>query len=303
MLSVEKCTSTIMRLTDVIRAIVIVSLFCFVIIGVQMTNFIQGLKNNNSCDPASMMISEYLGMENNMDKCIQRQQERNYDITMRPFTENIGKTMSQIQTGITRSNKLHSRIKSVSNFGIKNFLSFGNIMNNMTYQGQIMISQIQDMFGKMSGVAVAIMYIMNTFSYTVASLRNSPFGRVLGLQTETCFHPDTELILQNGNTVAIKNIQPGDVLSKGNKVIAVLRIMGNDDDLSNPYFTIYSHKLKQHIYVTGSHYIEDDQRITQVKYFHSSVVDHKERTREMYCLVTDDHYIPIGEHMFLDWEY
>lgn len=299
-----------MRLSDIVYTIVIIVLFGLIFTIMQFVQYIKSLQANweeEQCDPRNIMLADYFGLnaKSNMDKCIQKEQEKNYDINMKPYIQEVSNAMSQVQNGFKKSNELHSRMKNISETSVMNYLGFGNILNVMSLQAQILVSQLQDVFGKMGAVSISVMYIMNGFTYTIASLRNSPFGKFLGLKTDTeqCFHPDTKIRLKDGSYTYIRNIKIGDTLYSGTRVIATMKIIGNEKDPDNPYFALYSNELKCFVYVTGTHYIEDDNRIIQVKSHPLAVVERNIVSSEMYCLVTDDHYISVGEYQFMDWEY
>jgi hypothetical protein len=107
-----------------------------------------------------------------------------------------------------------------------------------------------------------------------------------------CFAPETPVTLQNGESRAIKNIELGDVLANGSVVKATMEILNETD----PYY-----KLPGDILVTGSHYVKDGDTFKRVK-----DVEKAERTdtieKTVYCLVTSDHKIPVGDYVFWDWE-
>lgn len=299
-----------MRITDIFQAITIIVLFCLVYSIIRIIIYIDLFKSNwqgDQCDPVNMFIAQLFGIDGkaNMENCVKREQEKNHDINLSAWKGEVTNAYKQIANVNKRSNILHDRMKSISNINLNSYLGFGNILNSITLQVQIIISQLQDVFGKMGSVVVLMMYIMNGFTYTVTSLRNTPFGKFLGLKTdsEACFHPDTRIRLENGNYVYIRDIKIGDTLYSGSRVIATLKIIGNHDDPNNPYFALYSNKLKSFIYVTGTHYIENQDTIIQVKYHPLAVIEENIVSTEMYCLVTDDHYIPVGEYKFMDWEY
>ena len=113
-----------------------------------------------------------------------------------------------------------------------------------------------------------------------------------------CFSGDTPIKLSNGTTALLKEIDLDDVLVNGSTVIATLRIRSNKD---NPFYQIYSKELSNYIYVTGSHYIKNDDKFIHVRDF-----DEAEKLDTvhdiLYCLVTSDHTIPVGEFTFWDWE-
>ena len=107
-----------------------------------------------------------------------------------------------------------------------------------------------------------------------------------------CFSPETIVKLQNGESRPMKDLEIGDVLSNGSVVKATMKIL-NDTD---PYY-----RLPGNILVTGSHYVKDGDTFKRVK-----DVEKAERTdtieKTVYCLVTSDHKIPVGDFVFWDWE-
>ena len=107
-----------------------------------------------------------------------------------------------------------------------------------------------------------------------------------------CFSGETPVTLSNGEIRCMKDLELGDVLVNGSIVNATMQIR-NDSD---PYY-----KLPSEILVTGSHYVKDGDTFKQVKN-----VEKVERTdivdKIVYCLVTSDHKIPVGDYVFWDWE-
>ena len=96
----------------------------------------------------------------------------------------------------------------------------------------------------------------------------------------------------------------GDILKGNSKVLATLKLKGNKDDSVNSFYKVYSEELNEFIYVTGQHYIYDRENN---KFIHTKnsplAVEANEVTSDyLSCLVTTDHRIRIGEHIFWDWE-
>jgi len=123
--------------------------------------------------------------------------------------------------------------------------------------------------------------------------RRGRFGR----RRFRCFAPETPVKLQDGNEVAMKNLKLGDILINGSIVEATLKIRNEHD----PYYKLQSSNMDQPILVTGSHYIKDGST-----YKHVSKFSKAEATTQIdevvYCLVTNDHKIPVGDFVFWDWE-
>jgi hypothetical protein len=107
-----------------------------------------------------------------------------------------------------------------------------------------------------------------------------------------CFSPETLVKLRSGKTVTMKNLKLGDVLNNGSIVDAVMKIKNEND----PYY-----KLPGNILVTGTHYVKYGGKYIRVK----DVPDAKPTGKVdpvVYCLVTSDHKIPVGDYTFWDWE-
>jgi len=118
-----------------------------------------------------------------------------------------------------------------------------------------------------------------------------------GLKRLFCLSPETPIKLADGTVIPIKDVKLGDVLFGGMTVDAILQIK-NDE---NPYYRIYSEELKDYVYVTGEHYIQDGDTFVMVKDFPKAELT---ETIEpvLSCLVTSNHHIPVGEYTFWDWE-
>ena len=76
----------------------------------------------------------------------------------------------------------------------------------------------------------------------------------------------------------------------------------NQNPEKNPYYKIWSDKLNSYIYVTATHKILDPKNgfIPVETYSRATKTDVKPEI--LYCLITENHEIPIGEYTFWDWE-
>ena len=114
--------------------------------------------------------------------------------------------------------------------------------------------------------------------------------------------------LKNGQKVQMKDVNLGDILENGIQVCGKLTLKG---DKENPYYKIWSYKLNDYIYVTGSHKIfnnrmENNRTDKLSNYVEVKDYINAEKTNyyadELSCLITSNHNIPIGEYTFWDWE-
>ena len=106
--------------------------------------------------------------------------------------------------------------------------------------------------------------------------------------------------MDDGGRKSMSELVLGDKLAYNNEVIAVMQIKGGRN---NPYYKIRDEITKQDILVTGTHKIRDPYTGMYKDVRH---VNCSERTKlyddVMYCIVTTSHQIPIGNHVFWDWE-
>ena len=113
-----------------------------------------------------------------------------------------------------------------------------------------------------------------------------------------CFSGNTPIKLIDGKTVLLKHIKLEDTLINGTIVQATMQIKSSKED---PFYKIYSEELGEDVFVTGSHHIKYGDKYIPVREFEKAekldTVDDV-----LYCLVTIDHTIPVGEFTFWDWE-
>jgi len=115
--------------------------------------------------------------------------------------------------------------------------------------------------------------------------------------SDGCFFTETPIHLMDGRIVPMKDIQLGDILPGGITVITKLEIYNFN---KVPFYKVYSDKLNDYIYVTGSHHIEEGGKFIRTD--HSKHAVKTDIVEDVWmCLITSTHNIPIGEHVFWDW--
>jgi hypothetical protein len=123
-------------------------------------------------------------------------------------------------------------------------------------------------------------------------------GGKMGKMGKMCFSGSTKVKMASGENMCIKDISLGDELAGGTLVDATLQIKNRSND---PFYRFNSTELGDCVYVTGSHYIHHDDKYIFVEDHPEAVLTDK-CDDILYCLVTSDHTIPVGEFKFWDWE-
>lgn len=142
---------------------------------------------------------------------------------------------------------------------------------------------------------ISLEYFINQSKYVAPS--PSPAPAPAPSPSGGCFYEETPIHLADGRIVPMKDIRLGDVLPGGITVITKLEIYNFN---KVPFYKVYSDKLNDFIYVTGSHHIEEDGKFIRTD--HSRHAVKTDIVEDVWlCLITSTHNIPIGEHTFWDW--
>jgi hypothetical protein len=158
-----------------------------------------------------------------------------------------------------------------------------------------------DLIGKVIGIMVSLMYVIDGSILTMQSTWNGPPGQLFQALGK-CFYPHTIIKLANGDQKCIKDIDLGDVLEDGSIVESVMKIDNKREKI--PLYVIKGEGVDDNdIYVTGSHLVFDKKsnKFIQVKNYSKAMLSNIE-TDWFSCLITSYHKIHIGNEIFWDWE-
>ena len=251
------------------------------------------------CNPMYMPLAD--NMEENFTYCIQSMQTNFMGYLLQPLTfitnslsGMLGGFMGEINNIREMFNKIRTFISSIieSIFGV--FL-------NLIIEFQRITIGIKDLIGKIIGIMVTQMYVIDGSIKTMNSTWNGPPGQLVRALGK-CFYPDTNIKLKNGTVKAMKDLDLGDILEDDSIVETVMKI----DNKIEPV-ELYVIKGKgtngEDIYVTGSHLVFDSSvdKFIKVENY-SKAIKSDVKTDWFSCLITSSHKIPIGSEIFWDWE-
>jgi hypothetical protein len=251
------------------------------------------------CNPLYMPLAD--DVQSNFVYCVQSMQTNFMGYLLEPLTfltssinYILGDFLDAINMVRAMFNKIRTFISSIiqSVFGV--FL-------NLVIEFQKITIGIKDLIGKTIGIMTTLMYVIDGSVLTMQSTWNGPPGQLVKALGK-CFHPNTIVKLQNGETKAMKDIDLGDILENGAIVESVMKIDNKKE--RNPLYLIYKAGVnEENIYVTGSHLVFDNKnnKYVKVKNYDKAVLS-KVETEWFSCLITSNHTIPIGSQLFWDWE-
>lgn len=248
------------------------------------------------CNPSYWIFSENISQD--FTYCVQNTQMNMMGYLLQPLNYMISSLTSvggQFGEDINNIRGMFSSIRTFVSDIIENV--FGVFLNLIVEFQKIIIS-IKDMVGKIIGIVVTIMYVLEGSIKTMNSAWAGPPGQIVKA-IGSCFHPDTEITLANGTYCKMKNAPLGAQLKGGGKIFAVLKI---DNAKKEPLYKIMG--KEQDIYVTGEHFIFDviANKWVQVKKYKGAIICPDFIPDYFSCLITTNRRILIDEELFWDWE-
>jgi hypothetical protein len=249
------------------------------------------------CNPMYMFLAD--NIEKNFAYCIQSNQINFMDYLLKPlfflvslFSTMMGGFFDNIQ------------IKEISN-KIKSFFSpiiesVFDVFLNLNVEFQNIRVEIKNLIGKSISIIVPIIYIFDRNLKTIYAKWNGQSGEVIR-SLGKCFHPHTNIKLNNGTIKFMKDIDLGDILEDGSIVESVLKIDNKKTQL--PFYSIPNGLNGENILVTGSHLVFDKSQCKFVKVENYNKSKMTEIKHDYFsCLITDSHRIKINNEIFWDWE-
>lgn len=307
-----------MNIIDILKLVLVLLVFLGIIFGNILVIQVQEIKNNwpkYKCNPMIMPFAKYLGPDGidtseNFSQCIGGIMESLMGNFLAPINATLN-TTNQVGGALVKDiGNIKMGFPKLKGINLDMNMNIMDIFKNVVVKVQKMMFKITDLVAKISGTAGIIGNITNGLSMAGVSFDCGPNGDFMRFTSgdskpETCcFHQNTKIKLNNGTYKKIKDIDLNDTLENNIDVIATMKIKGNEN-----YYKIYSEKLNNYIYVTGSHHILKNKKVDKYNLDNYIFVkDHKKAIETnmkdtiYYCLVTNNHIIPIGEYIFWDWE-
>jgi len=248
------------------------------------------------CNPPYWVFSENISED--FTYCVQNTQMNMMGYLLQPLNYMIN-SLTSIGGGFNEAiNNIRVMFSSVRNFVSEIIQNVFGVFLNMIVEFQKIIISIKDMVGKMIGIVVTIMYVLDGSIKTMNSAWSGPPGQLVKA-IGSCFDPKTIITLNDGTQYEMENIPLGSILKDGGKVFAVLKI---DNVKQEPLYKIKG--TNQTIFVTGEHFIKDKltNEWTQVKHYNKAIIQPDIILDYFSCLITTTGRISIDNELFWDWE-
>jgi hypothetical protein len=246
------------------------------------------------CNPPYWFFSENISED--FTYCVQNTQMNMMGFLLQPLNfmvQSLTSIGGQFGDSIDNIRRVFSSIRGFVSEIIENV--FG-VFLNLIIEFQKIIISIRDMVGKMIGIVVTIMYVLDGSIKTMNSAWAGPSGQLVRA-IGSCFHPDTLITLANGEHIKMKDAPLGSELEGGGKIFAVLKI---DNAKKEALYKIKSET--QDIFVTGEHFVFVNDKWIQVKNYKYAEIQNNFIVEYFSCLITTNRRIKIDNILFWDWE-
>jgi hypothetical protein len=248
------------------------------------------------CNPPYWVFSENISED--FTYCVQNTQINTMGYLLQPITYLVSNLTSFSADLSSSLNSIRFMISGIRGFTGNIVQNVFGVFLNLIVEFQKMIISIKDMVGKLIGVVVTILYVLDGSIKTMNSTWKGPPGQLVKA-IGSCFHPETKIKVKGGEIFAMKDLPLGVELEDGGKVFSVLKV---DNPNKDPLYKI-NNDLEP-IYVTGEHFILDQvtNNFIQVKDYKDAELQSELQSDWFSCLITTNRRIPIGKHIFWDWE-
>ena len=213
------------------------------------------------CNPPYWVFSENISED--FTYCVQNTQINTMGYLLQPITYLISNLTSFSGELGTSLNKIRQMISGIRGFTSNIVENIFGVFLNLIIEFQKMVLSIKDMVGKLIGVVVTILYVLDGSIKTMNSTWNGPPGQMVKA-IGSCFHPNTKVKVKTGEIYAMKDLPLGVELEDGGKVFSILKI---DNPKKELLYKINNGVEDDPIYVTGNHFILDPEsnKFIQIK--------------------------------------
>jgi hypothetical protein len=250
------------------------------------------------CNPLYMPLSDDISSD--FTYCIQNVTSSLMGFLLQPLTF-ITSSLASLGGDLSNQvNSIRQMTDKVRNMFSSIIQSVFGVFLNLVIEFQKIIIGIKDLMGKTIGIVVSMMFIMDGSLKTMNSAWNGPSGQLVKALGK-CFYPETKIKLKNGNIIAIKDINLGDILENDTVVYSTMKIDNKNN--KEQLYCIKNGVSNENIYVTGSHLVFDTNTKKFIKVSeYPKATKTNIQTEWFSCLITSNHTIKIGNEIFWDWE-
>lgn len=277
---------------------------------------IQNIKNNwikYKCNPMVIPFSKTLSpngisASDNFIECVQNVQKSYMGYLLQPINFNLNLTANILGSITQTINSMRAFFYKIRNTMRVIFTNIFSVFLNLIIEVQRVTINIKDLFGKVVAIMATMMYILDGSIKTMESAWKGPPGGLVRTVSKIkirCFDPNTLIKTLNNGYVKMSELKLGDRLKDGGEVVGTMQINNLDENGNpiEPYYLLENGENGENIHVSGTHLIYNPYKMEfEMVSENENAIKTSIYGKYFTCLITSNHIIPIGKHVFHDWE-
>ena len=288
--------------------LIVTLIFIGALVGFSKIVDIQKVKDNwetYRCRPDVMLMADYYGHDSieNLQYCLKNGFDKRAMEAIAPFYTYLGKFVEVLMTMLNSINSIRMIFATIIGSATQIFTEFSGRIQALFYRFQMAAIRMKMLMGRVFATMYAIIFMGMAGIKATQNFGNTFLFKFLDT---FCFDPDTEIVLQNGRSVPIKEVKVGDYLVGGQRVTSAFQFAADGQTMvSLPLATETKGVKLSEILVSTNHYIRYEGKWIEAK-DHPDAVKAADwsggNDRPLICLNTDTHTIPIGNYIFSDYD-
>jgi hypothetical protein len=247
------------------------------------------------CSPTVMPFASFFGHDTteNFNYCLSTMINEEAGGAISPVFKILGTFLGTLTTLVASANNM--RLEMATFMGGINtiFQNFTDRFVQLSNQVRITAQRMKMLMGRLYGTFFALIFMSMS---AMTALTNFSETFLFKFLDTFCFDPDTHVHILGKGTIPIKDVKTDDIFWNGSKVTATFSFLADGQPMV---------ELPGSIIVSTNHYIQH-----QGKWIRSD--EHPDAkhigswtggsNRPLICLNTNDHKIPVGAYVFLDYD-
>lgn len=266
-----------------------------ILLGVADTSEVSKHWAKYRCNPSVMPFASFYGHDTteNLNFCITGMMNNEMSGALSPVFQILATFLGTITTLVKVANNI--RLEMATFMGGINtlFQNFADRFVQLTSHIRTSAQRIRMLMGRVYGSFFAMIFMSMS---AMTALTNFGDTFLFKFLDTFCFDPDTEVTVVHKGKIPVKDVQIGDVFLNGSKVTATFSFLADGQPMV---------ELPGPIHVSTNHYIQ-----YKGKWIRSD--EHPDAKpiepwsggteRPLICFNTNDHRIPVGDYVFLDYD-
>ena len=258
----------------------------------------------NRCKPHVMPFASLYGYNTaeNFKYCMTNIIKDQAGDSLGPIYQILSGFIGTISTLVQMANSLRVSLATLFGGITKVFQEFGERINSLIVRIRVATVRIKMLFGRLFATFYAVIYMGMSGITAVSNFGDTFLFKFLDT---FCFDPDTLVEIEGKGLIPVKDVIIGDIFSKTQSRVTATFAFYSD---GQPMVLLpqQTPNYSQPIIVSTNHYVQLPSGQYEPAAAHPDAIHIPPWSggtdRPLICFNTDNHKIPIGDYIFLDYD-